>query len=175
MIRSLILIVSAVFVFAAPVDDEAWLTRGAEILQPFKQNLQAELQQGLSRGPRHAIEVCRLRAPELAKAAGSETVRIGRTSHKLRNPANEPHDWMKPLVDHYLSSPDDKQPRLVHLDDGRVGYVEPIFVQWKCLICHGESIAPAIQDELKRQYPQDQATGFREGDFRGLFWVEFSE
>ena len=174
MIRALILVAVVLFSPGTPVDDPRWIAHGAEVLAPFKQSLQAELQQGLSEGPRNAIEVCRIKAPELAAAAGSESVRIGRTSHKVRNPANAPEDWMKPLLEHYRSTPKDRAPKIVALGEGRIGYVEPIYVQWKCLICHGESIAPAIEDSLHEMYPQDQATGFREGDFRGLFWVEFS-
>ncbi len=59
------------------------------------------------------------------------------------------------------------------IGDGRVGYVEPITVQPLCLGCHGSTLAPGIADELNELYPDDRATGFAAGDFRGLFWVEF--
>jgi hypothetical protein len=41
-------------------------------------------------------------------------------------------------------------------------------------MCHGpsESLAPDIKEKLATLYPQDQATGFSEGELRGWFWVE---
>jgi hypothetical protein len=41
-----------------------------------------------------------------------------------------------------------------------------------CLQCHGANIAPPVAAKLAELYPEDQATGFAAGDFRGLFWVE---
>ena len=43
----------------------------------------------------------------------------------------------------------------------------------QCLACHGlkEQISPEVQAQLDRLYPEDQATGFNEGDLRGWFWV----
>ena len=56
-----------------------------------------------------------------------------------------------------------------------MGYVEPIVMQPMCLTCHGESLAPEIAARISEVYPDDQATGFKVGDFRGVFWVEFPE
>jgi hypothetical protein len=42
------------------------LARGAEILQPFKQQLQGALREGMARGPADAIAACRMKAPEIA-------------------------------------------------------------------------------------------------------------
>jgi hypothetical protein len=32
---------------------------------------------------------------------------------------------------------------------------------------------PDIAAKIDELYPDDEATGFSEGDFRGVFWVEF--
>jgi hypothetical protein len=147
---------------------------GAATLRPFKRELLAALTAGLADGAANAIDVCRLQAPALAAAAGGAGITVGRTSHKLRNPANAPRAWLEPLLAARLADPGDREPRTVSLPGGGSGYVEPIYVQPMCLACHGESLAPEVQAELGKLYPQDQATGFREGDFRGLFWVEFA-
>jgi len=175
MVRTAFCIATLLMAVGQPLDDPTIMQRGASVLAPFKASLQAELKAGLAEGPRKAIDVCRARAPELAKSAGSDSVRVGRTSHKLRNPSNAPADWMKPLLDHYLAHPEDHAPRAVRINNGHTGYVEPIFMQSKCLICHGESIAPTVRAALDEMYPDDRATGFRDGDFRGLFWVEMAE
>ena len=40
-----------------------------------------------------------------------------------------------------------------------------------CLQCHGEAIAPPVAEKISALYPDDKATGFREGDIRGAFVV----
>jgi hypothetical protein len=59
----------------------------------------------------------------------------------------------------------------VELEDGRFGYVEPIRVEKVCLMCHGAEVPPPIAERIASLYPDDEATGFKEGDFRGLFWI----
>jgi hypothetical protein len=168
-------VLGAFLLAAAAADDSAWLARGAETVAPLKRGLLVALEEALARaGPEAAIDVCRLRAPEIAAQASSPGVRVGRTSDRLRNPANAPADWMRPLLEAYRANPHDRAPRVVHLPDGRVGYAEPIVVQPLCLTCHGEALTPALRERLAARYPDDQATGYRAGDFRGLVYAEFT-
>jgi len=146
--------------------------QAAAALAPFKRELLAALTEGLAKGPENAVDACRLRAPDIAAAASTPVLDVGRTSHKLRNPANSPRDWMKPLLADYLARPDDRAPKLVELPNGRRGYVEPIVVQPMCTTCHGTEVAEAVGTRIKALYPADQATGFSVGDFRGMFWME---
>lgn len=145
----------------------------AATLQPFKQDLQAALQAGMSSGgPAGAIDVCRVQAPALAAAAGGPGVRIGRTSHRLRNPDNAPAPWLELLLGQYQDG-SASGPQLVELGADYYGYVEPIVTQPLCLACHGSDLSPAVASQLATLYPDDQATGFAAGEFRGLFWVAF--
>jgi hypothetical protein len=149
-------------------------TEPTEILAPFKKDLMSALMTAMAEGgAEKAIEVCRAKAPAIADAAGSGGTRVGRTSHRIRNPANAPEPWMVPLLEAYLADPIDRGPRTVPLDTGEVGYVEPIVTKPICLNCHGEGedLDDSVMDQLRRLYPEDQATGFREGDLRGIFWV----
>jgi hypothetical protein len=98
-------------------------------------------------------------------------VRVGRSSHRLRNPANAPEPWMEPLLAAYVEGSGSAVPRTVEIDPDTVGYVEPIFVQPMCLTCHGTNLPPGVQEKLVELYPDDRATGFESGDFRGIFWV----
>ena len=173
---------SALVLVSLPVaaGEKAWndagaAAHGASIVLPFKRDLQAALRQGLAEGPEQAIRVCRLEAPRIASALSTEDVRVGRTSHKLRNPRNAPKPWMAPLLAEYRANPKPAQPRTVALENGRVGYAEPIFVQPPCLTCHGEDIPQPVRERLAELYPEDRATGFRSGDFRGMFWAEFPD
>lgn len=154
-------------------DEAEWIVRGQQAVAPFKQSLKQALVDGLSEGPEAAIDVCRIAAPRIADEASPDGVLMGRTSHRLRNPDNAPRPWVTPLLQHYLDNPRDSLPMAVNFNDGRVGYVEPIIVQPMCLTCHGQSIPDGVAARLEEAYPGDQATGFSEGDVRGVFWVEF--
>lgn len=121
-------------------------------------------------GPAAAIQVCKDDAPRLAGEVGQQYgVAIGRTSHRLRNPANAPQDWAGPLVEQQVA-----EPQFVALEDDQLGVLLPIRLKPACLLCHGprEQIASEVKAALVAHYPDDQATGFQEGDLRGWFWVE---
>ena len=152
---------------------DAELAYGAELLAPFKQDLKKALQSGLAEGPAEAIQVCRVKAPEIAKALSVDGVRLGRSSHRLRNPDNTAPDWVGPIMQRYLDVPTKREPRAVELAENRWGYVEPIMVQPLCLNCHGSELAPDVAAQVSELYPEDRATGFEAGDLRGVFWLEF--
>jgi hypothetical protein len=43
-----------------------------------------------------------------------------------------------------------------------------------CLACHGDAPAEDVRAVLMEYYPGDLATGFAEGDLRGLFSIDWS-
>jgi hypothetical protein len=123
-----------------------------------------------SDGPAAAIDVCSKEAVTIAEDVGTEHgVKIGRTSFKLRNPANAPRDWIKPFVEQRTDVP-----QYVSLDEGSLGAIFPIHLNVKCLMCHGGSddILDAVKPQLAKLYPYDEATGFKLDELRGWFWVE---
>lgn len=176
--KTFILLVTVLAISAceseAPADEAAvdQTSKGAELLKPFKMELQHALKTGMSQGPEHAIEVCRVKAPEIAAALSQQGIRMGRASHKLRNPGNEGPEWVQPILADYLET-EQWEPVEVALENGYIGYAEPIGIQPLCLTCHGETVAPGIAATIAEAYPEDQATGFENGDLRGVFWVEF--
>jgi len=156
---------------AEPASQED-MDRAQQTLAPFKEELVDTLMGTLQEGsPAEAIHVCRDRAPEIAARLSVNGVRMGRTSHKTRNPANAPEPWVEPLLAAYLEDPTNTKPRAVYVDDSTLGYVEPIYVVHFCLSCHGPSIEPTLLEEIQSVYPEDQAIGFRSDELRGLFWV----
>ena len=169
----LAIVISLVMAASSVLAQDAELARGAELLTPFKKDLQQALKSGLAEGPAPAIEVCRSKAPGIADALSVDGVRMGRSSHRLRNPDNAAPEWVGPVMQAYLDDPASRQPRAVQLADRRWGYVEPITVQPLCLTCHGTEIASEIQAQIAELYPDDSATGFEAGDLRGVFWLEF--
>lgn len=171
--RAFLLLLAFAAANACAQDTE--LARGADLLAPFKQDLQKALKSGLAEGPAAAIQVCRVKAPGIADALSVDGVRMGRSSHKLRNPDNTAPDWVRPIMQTYLDDASSRKPRAVVLAGGRSGYVEPIMVQPLCLTCHGSELAPEVAERIAALYPEDKATGFEAGDLRGVFWLEFPQ
>jgi hypothetical protein len=162
-------------VAAASMADKAATERGAELLVPFKGELKQALVAGMKEGPVNAISVCKTEAREIADSLSIDGVRMGRTSHRLRNSENVAPGWVSPVLDGYLADSSDRSPKVVKLPDDRMGYVEPIALQPLCLACHGASLVPEVAAHIAGMYPDDQATGFAVGDLRGVFWVEYPD
>lgn len=142
-------------------------------INPFKKTLKETLLKALETSPEAAIDVCSKRAPELAKAASTGSVTVGRSAFKLRNPANAPRPWLtKAMAELAKEKSGSEAQRVVTLPDGTVGYAEAIWTAAPCLACHGKTLAPGLEAKLKTAYPNDAARGFSEGDFRGVFWAE---
>lgn len=157
----------------AAEDSAPTIAAGAGYIAPFKQRLKQALQDGLAHGPFTAIDACKVDAPEIAESLSTDEIRLGRSSHRLRNPENKSPEWVKPLLSAYLKVENDRAPRTISLPGDRIGYVEPIILQPMCLVCHGESLAPDVDSQISVLYPDDEATGFKVGDLRGVFWVEY--
>lgn len=136
-----------------------------------------KLQAALATGsPADAIRVCRDDAPGIAEGVERRMeLRIGRTSHRLRNPENRPPAWAAALV---ASVEDDPgavaEPAVFRGADGRIGAVFPIPTKSFCLTCHGPpgNVTEDVRAKLAELYPADRATGFDVGEPRGVFWVE---
>ena len=117
-----------------------------------------------------AIAVCREKAPTVAvHVTEAYGVEIGRTSHRLRNPANVAPAWANAYVDDLV-----EDPTYVAGPNGELGALLPVRLRAECQMCHGsaEEIDEEIMAALAENYPDDQAIGFAEGDLRGWFWVE---
>ncbi|MEO7013471.1 MAG: DUF3365 domain-containing protein [Dokdonella sp.] len=121
-------------------------------------------------GPAAGIEVCANEAADITQSvAESNDVRIGRTSYKLRNPANSGPPWVAEVVRDRSTTR-----RYFSGSEGTLAVATPIPLGQMCRQCHGPvaDISAEVKDALTRRYPQDMATGFEVGDVRGWFWVE---
>ena len=151
---------------------KAKIEQAQQALMPLKQNLMAELKTALQSGPENAIYVCNVRAPQIADSLQTDKIQIGRSSHKLRNPKNAPEPWMEKIITYYQENKGESGYQIIVMEDGTIGYSEPIYVKPLCLGCHGQDITSTLKANIDSLYPADQATGFVENDFRGIFWVK---
>lgn len=184
MIRSLLLLALVPAIVSAQMPGEAVpedaMVRAEAAMTEFSQTLRTTLTDTIARdGVVAAIAVCAKEAPAIAAKVGqAHGVRIGRTSHRARNPANAPDHWQRGALERFSLSvaqgrrPETLSHRAVEL--GRAQFARGIPVEAACLACHGpkESLAEGVAEALAKQYPLDQATGFQVGDLRGLLWVE---
>lgn len=161
----------------APSDVQPAAERAVQGFRALAKTLQGRLGEAMGQGgPVQAISVCQVEAPKLTAAVSEEKgMVLGRTSTRLRNPANAPRAWVRPYLETWAGRPAAEAPvEVVDLGDGRLGVISPIPAGGLCLTCHGTALTPALQSALKEAYPHDRATGFRAGDLRGVFWAELS-
>lgn len=161
---------------AAPPELQPAIAQADGAIGALQQRLGKKLMDELGRGgPPAAVRVCRDEAQTLSSAVATDKgLAVGRTSARLRNPRNAPPAWAQD----FIAASEGKraaEAQAVVVDLGaRVGVLRPIPVGAVCLSCHGpsEALAPEVAAELRQGYPEDHATGFREGDLRGFFWAE---
>ena len=171
---------------AAPAwadDNAARIEASRNAAMEFQSLLGGELKAAIAAGgPVNAIQVCNKKAGEIAADISKKHGwKIGRTSLKTRNTANAPDAWETKVLK-------DFETRKAKGDDAtKIEYSEVVKQDGKsvfrymkaipipegapCLACHGEKIDPAVAAKLKELYPQDKATGYKQGDLRGAFTI----
>src|SRR5512145_656488 len=155
--------------------DEAALLKGRSAAAALNETLTTRMSRSLKEsGPRAAMSVCAYQAQALAEEVGkNEGVKVKRTSLKLRNPANAPDDYEKALLARLSAEGREGKLPDEHLDERRelgrrvFRYAKPLVVSSLCVNCHGrgEEISGDVRRVLETRYPDDAATGYREGDF----------
>ncbi|WP_300426792.1 DUF3365 domain-containing protein [uncultured Thalassolituus sp.] len=153
-----------------PMLDEARIQTTA-----MAESLKLTLMAGMKAdGPVAAISLCHTEAPAIAARFSEGGWTVGRTSEKLRNPANAPDDWEREVLKDFA-----RQARQgidistleasSESDDGEYRYMKAIAVGGPCVICHGQSLSPEVSSALSSLYPEDQARGYLPGQLRGAF------
>jgi cytochrome c-type biogenesis protein CcmH/NrfF len=179
---ALVLVLSPVTLLAGePAADTAWVDQSRQLAMQLGGQLKAELSKAIAEGgPMAAINVCYLRAPEIAaQLSQASGARVGRTALRVRNPSNAPDDLERTVLEQFAadlgSGPIDRPLEAVFEirrgDAVERRYMRAIPTDALCLTCHGQSIAPELAAAIARDYPKDQATGFEQGQLRGAFSV----
>lgn len=177
-------LVSAVVLCASPAlaaeNMEALSAEARTIVKGFFTNLKGELQAGMKAGgPVNAVDVCHLKAPAIADdAAKISGWEVGRTTLKLRNPANAPDEWEHKVLAWFearkAEGADPKGLEYAEVvgtgDERTFRYMKAIPQGEICMVCHGgDSVAPEVEAKIAELYPEDAARGYRPGDIRGAF------
>ena len=145
----------------------------------LKKNMKAKFKEdksGLA-----AAKFCATQATEISAEVAKKFpkgVSVRRVATKYRNEANKPDNIDKKVLEEFQKELDNKtfvkKPKLVDANGTKRVYV-PILVGKTCIKCHGQNINPKIASVIKEYYPNDKATGFKEGDLRGAMVAEIKE
>jgi len=162
-----------------PAADESALTAEAQAAaQALGSALKAELEAAMQTGgPVAAMSVCQIKAPELAAAISlGKGMTVKRVSLKNRNPVmGVPNEWetqvLKDFETRKTAGEDPATLTYAKTVDNEFRFMQAIPTAAVCLVCHGSNLSPDVSALLAQLYPQDQATGYKEGDLRGAFVV----
>lgn len=173
----------------APADTAAYSREEAEakareaskaLMSELKGELVSALGEG---GPPHAIGVCSEKAPQIAAHFTGDDFSVRRVSRKVRNPADEPDAYERAVLEEFAAEKargelPDEHVEVVESETGgeMLRYMKPIVIAKPCLACHGteETLHPGVMARLEELYPNDEATGYEEGDLRGAVSVTAS-
>ncbi|MFA5924099.1 MAG: DUF3365 domain-containing protein [Methylococcaceae bacterium] len=163
---------------APPVDKAALAEQAKAAVQALGGALKAELEAAMrAGGPVAALSVCQIKAPELAKAISAEQgMAVKRVSLKNRNPVmGAANAWQTKVLNDFetrkAAGEDPATLAYAEVVDHEFRFMKAIPTAAVCLGCHGTNLSPAVTAKLTELYPQDQATGYKEGDLRGAFVV----
>jgi hypothetical protein len=169
----------------SPEQQAAALQRGkaivAETFSLLSSNLQSAIQ---TSGVSNALPFCSLAAsPLTAGMAAKHGVVIRRVTHKARNPAGRADAVELGVLQSFAAAlaagatTNPPPPLITNLSANTATFFAPIVLnQPLCLQCHGEpgrDITPENLATIQRLYPRDEATGFKLGELRGAWRIDF--
>jgi len=164
------------------IEQAAVLERSRALADAYMAELKAALGQALAeQGVAGAVGVCRDRAPAIAGRLSRESgALVTRKAQRNRNPgaaldALEAGQWpeleRQPMQ--AAGKPREVLVAYAAADGRRLRYLRAIPTAAMCLGCHGSRIEATVQAALDAHYPGDLATGFAEGDLRGVFSIDW--
>ena len=164
-------------------DAAAVRSEGKTIVANAASLLSSNLMHAITHGGiTNAIGFCSIHAlPLTESSARDRAVLLRRVSTRTRNAENAPDGIEQRIIEQYeceLKHGSMPAPLVeVYQDEAR--YFEPIvLVNALCLSCHGDptsQIRPQTLDLIQKFYPNDEATGFKLNELRGIWSVSFRE
>ncbi len=143
--------------------------------------LQSELMAAIEEmGIMGAITICNESALKLTDSLTQNLARvtkIKRSSLKIRNPRNEPDSYEREALMFFSADPKRLEEvylqKIIDKSGTHFRYYKPLIIKPLCVFCHGpaENLTPDLTEKLKEFYPEDKATGYKIGDFRGVVRV----
>lgn len=164
--------------------EEAWVAEARGVATAMPPKLLAVLTDEISKsGPEGAIDVCRDKAPQMARAASAQSGwQIRRVSLRNRNPLAKPDAWEQAALADFDrraaagESPSTLERAEVVQENGQstARYLRALPTQEMCLACHGapERLSDGVRARLQALYPDDHAVGYGVGQIRGAITLK---
>ncbi len=182
-IQSLAIFLSAALASACFAAPDTRLEDSRQVSKALGQQLKQILQQTIKQeGPVAALQVCQVQAPGIAADLSTQNkLQVGRTALKVRNANNSPADWQADVLHDFEQRMAKGEPAkslefstVAKTPNGtQFRYMKAIPTAPECLVCHGSNLAEPLQRAITDLYPNDQAVGFKAGELRGAFVVEW--
>jgi hypothetical protein len=159
-------------------DSSVLLKKGDSISSEVQKVLLGHVMQAMkSGGPGFAVAFCNEKAMALTDSLGQVyNCTIQRITDRNRNPANRLSEDDAEIIASFPAS-HAAYPRLV-LQNQIPVYYKPIKIAMPaCLVCHGtegKDIEAKTLAIIRQKYPEDKATGYKEGDLRGWWKITFT-
>ncbi len=175
------------YVLAEPTQEEisSYSVLGDVIAKKILVSLKSELVKGMKEGGAvNALKICNIKAIPLTDDlvnSHNKVEGIKRISRKYRNPGNKPDEIDLLALNDLEKSKDQTADKLVqkYFADGKAyfNYYQSIRVGSFCTTCHGKesNMDKKLVETIRKLYPEDKATGYKAGDFRGAIKVTFTE
>ena len=132
-------------------------------------------------GPAEAIAFCAGEAQSITDSVSSSLGpgwSVRRTTSRTRNPRNAPDSLDAVALQYFQMAVDARADMIpenyvLQSSSGDYRYYMPLQLGSMCLECHGplDRLEPEVRRVLTARYPADQATGYGQGDFRGVVQV----
>jgi hypothetical protein len=166
-----------------PLSDEEkahYTSVGKSISQATFQVMSKNLQEALAHGGvQEAASYCNVVALKLTDSLSQvHNARIKRSSLKLRNKDNLPNEDERKMLTKYQEDLDNDlqiSPLVVASEPDSVQFFSPIFTKALCLTCHGIKGKELNEKDyalIAKLYPDDEAIGYQENDFRAIWSIK---
>ena len=159
------------------------IAEGDRISQVTQMVLASKLKEIVQeKGIARALEYCNVNAyPIVDSLEDVYHIKVKRASVKTRNPGDSPNKMERSVINDFSQQiekgliPEVK----AILDDENVHYFKPIIISAElCLKCHGQIGSDILEKDyeiIKGLYPDDNATGHKLGDLRGIWSITFKK
>lgn len=178
------MLLSATALMAQPSEPMPVTKEGIGYIKMLGKALKTELKAHMKKDPSglEALAFCSGSADTITKEVNAKLpshAKVRRTALKVRNKVNTPDEtdvkvmgkFEKAIAAHQLN---EKSIEVVNVGDTTRIY-KPLVTKKVCLKCHGSDLAPKIAEAIKSAYPNDKATGFKEGSLRGVIVAEIKK
>ena len=166
-------------------DMDSTKAEGIKYIKMLGKALKSEMKAHMKKDPSglEALAFCSGSADRITNEVNAklpEYAKVRRTALKVRNDkVNVPDATDKKVMEKFEQKIAEKKLNEKTIEVVKVGdttrVYKPLVTKKVCLKCHGTDLSPKIAEAVKSAYPNDKATGFKEGSLRGVIVAEIKK